>query len=84
MIHATELLLFPLYRDVENLPHSSHGWWPGWLDHSGMGLWVPMRQVSSRFIGVTGARVPGWEVVAERTGLLRKLHTYPWGSSQGP
>ena len=29
-----------LYRDVENLPHRSHGWWPGWLDYGGTGLWV--------------------------------------------
>ena len=34
--------------------------------------------------GATRAQVPGWEVVAERTGLLQKFHTYPWGFSQGP
>lgn len=84
MIQATELSLFSLYRDAEDLPHRSHVWWPGWLDHGETGLWVPMQQVSSGFTGVTRPPVPGWEVVAERTGLLRKLYTYPWGFSQGP
>ena len=64
VIQATELSLSSLYRDAENLPHRSHGWRPSWLDHSEMGLWVPMQQVSSRFSGATHAQVPGWEVVA--------------------